>query len=208
MKTQVMFKNKLLLLAAGACLGLPVEATTILNTYPDGPPIYTNGFVLEAQTFTTPADAILSSFQFQMFNAQGQSVQLEIFAWGGSGPSGPALFTSPSIARANAIQDFLVSNINLSLTPGSLYGAVIDSAGYNSFNAAFITNQNSYTGGNMWLLGQNTTTWSTFPGDNLLFQATFVAGAPSSVPEPSAFLLIGGGLTALALVRRYRSERS
>ena len=200
-----MFKNKLLLLLAGACLGLPLEATTILNTYPDGPSAYTNGFVLEAQTFTVPADTVLSSFQFQMFSAQFQTVQLEIFQWNASGPVGTSLFTSAAMARINATQDFLVSNINLSLTQGALYGAVIDTLGYYSFNAAFNTNQNSYTGGNMWLLDYGASTWNTYTTDNLLFQATFVATPNSPAPEPDAFLLMGAGLTTLALLRRRRS---
>jgi hypothetical protein len=114
-----MLKNKLLLLMAGACLGLPLEAGTILNTYPDGPSNYTNGFKSEAQTFTAPADTVLSSFQFQMFNAPGQTVQLEIWGWTAGGPIGSALFTSSSMLRNNSIQDFLVSNINLSLTQDS-----------------------------------------------------------------------------------------
>ena len=200
-----MFKNKLLLLLAGACLGLPLEATTILNTYPDGPTAYTNAFVLEAQTFTAQADTVLSSFQFQMFAALGQTVQLEVFLWSAGGPVGSSLFTSASMARINATQDFLVSNINLSLTQGDLYGAVIDSGGYYSFNAAFNTNRNSYTGGNMWLVDQGSTTWNTYQTDNLLFQATFVATQDSPVPEPDAFLLMGAGLTTLALLRRRRS---
>jgi PEP-CTERM motif len=86
-----------------------------------------------------------------------------------------------------------------------LYGAVIDTGGYNSFNAAFNTNRNSYTGGNMWLLSGF---WTTSQSDNLLFQASFVASQPSSVPEPGAFLLMGAGLATLALLRGRHSSRN
>src|ERR1017187_9493673 len=90
-KTLLMFKNKLLLLMAGACLGLPLEATTIFNTYPDGPANYTNAFVMEAQTFTAPADPVLSSFEFRMASAEGQSVQLNANQWGAFGPAATPL---------------------------------------------------------------------------------------------------------------------
>src|ERR1035441_3867235 len=208
-KTLLMFKNKLLLLMAGACLGLPLEATTIFNTYPDGPANYTNAFVLEAQTFTAPADPVLSSFEFRMASAEGQSVQLEIYQWGAFGPAATPLYTSAAMARINApqgFQDFLVSNINLSLTPGDLYGAVLDSGGYASFNAAFNGNQNSYTGGKLWLLSQNATNWSAPYPYNVVFQATFQPAGDSPVPEPAAFLLMGAGLATLALLRRRRSR--
>ncbi len=202
-----MLKNKLLLLVSATTLGLPLSAGTILDTYPDGPSAYTNGFVLMAQTFTVGSDTVLDSFKFQMFNAPGQFVQLEIFAWGPSGPTGPMLFDSANYSRSNAIADFNPIGMNLTLTQGAVYGAVVDPDGYNSFNSAFNTNQNSYTGGNMWLLSSNPgSVWTSFAGDNLLFQASFISSVapppgPSSAPEPATYLLMCSGLAIVGLLK-------
>jgi hypothetical protein len=209
---QSMFKYKLLIGTAAACIGLPLSAGTILNTYPDGPSAYSNGYLLQAQTFTVGADTVLDSVKFQLFNATGQFVQFEVYAWGASGPTGPVLFDSTNYPRINAIQDFTVTGMNLTLTQGSVYGVVVDPDGYSSFDAAFNTNQTSYTGGHMWLLSQDTpTVWSSFSGDNLLFQASFISGATppttSGVPEPAAFVLMGGGLAIVGLLK-FRSGNS
>ena len=147
-----------------------------------------------------------------MFANAGQSANLQIFAWGGSGPTGSALFTSQTFNRINATQDFTVSNINLTLTQGNLYGAVIDNFGYNGLNAAFNLNQTSYSAGSLWLVsGDTPTTWNRYDtpstGYDLTFQATFIAPAAtasSGVPEPASFLLVGAGITALAAFRKRR----
>ncbi len=201
-----MFKNRFSILIAGACLGLPLAANTVLNTFPDGPSTYTNAYVLEAQTFITPSDNVLSDFAFQMFNAPGQLVQLEIFAWGASGPVGSALYTSNSVARTNALLNLTVSGINLALTTGNEYGAVLDSFGYSGENAAYNTNQTSYSGGDLWLVSNSGSVWADHPGLNLYFQATFVPGQGTSTPEPGAVVLMGAGLGVLGLlVKRKRA---
>jgi hypothetical protein len=198
-----MIHKRLLMLIAGGLLALPAGASTILNTFPDGPAGYTDGFVLQAQTFTVPSDNVLFQFLWQEFNAvDGTQVQLEIYAWGANGPVGPALYTSPVLLRGNSTLSFEASSINLTLTTGNVYGAVIDGLGYDLESAAFNENRNSYTGGDMWLLQPNTTVWNEFTADNLYFQAAFLAGAPvnSSAPEPGAMMLVGVGLAALGVL--------
>ena len=200
------FRAALRVLACAVALQASASANTVLNTFPDFNPggSYTNGFLAQGQTFVVPVDTVLSDFSFRLFNAPGQSSQMQIFAWGATGPTGAALYSSPSLIRNNTIQDVVVSNINLTLSQGALYGAVISNFGYSGPDAGFNQNQNSYTGGNMWLLSADTpTTWTSFGGLNLTFQATFVsAGASSGVPEPGAAWLMSCGLAGLFFVGR------
>ena len=197
------------LLGWAALLGLPLTATTVLNTYPDYA-IVTNGYLKGAQTFLVGTDNVLSSFEFRTFNAPGQSSQMQIFAWDSNGPTGSALFTSQTFARGNAIEDFTVSNINLTLNQGSLYGAVIDSFGYSGPNYGFNLNQNSYTGGNLWLVsGDTPNSWNNYAsfGYNLTFQATLTNTAlPTGVPEPASILLFVVGLVTVAAFRKHMTS--
>ena len=151
---------------------------------------------------------MLSNFEFKTVDATGISAQVQVFAWDSNGPTGAALFTSQVFVRSNAIEDFQVLNMNLLLAQGSLYGAVIDNFGYTGQSEAFNLNQNSYNGGNMWLVSQDTPNqWNNYAsfGYNLAFQATFVPNSltpPSGTPEPASYVLIGGGLVAFATFRK------
>jgi len=178
---------------------LPLRADTILNTFPDGPAGHTGGDLLQAQTFIAPTDNILSSFEIQEVAAPGQSVQLEIFQWNASGPVGAALYTSAPQPRT-VDQIFTFSSINLALTAGNLYGAVVDNLGFKDNDAAYNMNQNSYSAGGLWVTLDGII-WGNLPGDNVYFMADFVP-SQTSTPEPSTFLLIGAGFGGMVLARR------
>ncbi len=200
-------------LACGITLGLPATAASFVNTYPDWVGDATGGYIKEAQTFSVASASILTSFQFKMYPAAGQAAQLHIFVWdASSGPIGASLYDSQYFFLPNSFTDNLV-NMSVSLTPGTLYGAVIDQNGYSGGAAAFNLNQNSYTGGNLWLLSASTpTVWNNFAGNgfNLTFQANFAddAPSPSGVPEPGAFLLLGSGLLAVGAARCRASRKA
>ena len=105
----------------------------------------------------------------------------------------------------------MVSGINLPLTTGVLYGAVIDLEGDTLDGAAFNANQNSYNQGAMWLINSsNPTTWVSYVSAqyNLAFDATFTNGTTTATPEPGAFYLFAGGLGALLFFRRRQTIRS
>ncbi|MCG3127322.1 MAG: hypothetical protein CHACPFDD_02180 [Phycisphaerae bacterium] len=183
------------------CAGLSIAfvaaaaANTIIDTYPDWDGNVTNGWLKIAQTVTVPADNVLDNWKFALNPPGGQNTILfEIYEWDNSvGPIGPVLYSSIEAWPA-AGGDVLVDNINLPLTTGNLYGAIVDLQGYAGQSVHFQVNQFSYTGGDAsWFDGA---TWNFLnSGWNTKFRAEFT-------PEPATLLTLS--VAALALLRRRR----
>lgn len=190
------------------CLGLALGArasppvTTVINTYPDWDGSVTESFLKVAQSFLAPADSTLASWQFTLApNAQPTNVLFEIVPWNpSSGPSGAPLF-SRAVSWPAPGGNVLVDNIDLALTPGSRYAAVVDLQSYRGKSVDFQFNQNSYQLGNASWFGGLNPNWvyldSTY---NTAFRAEFYA-----VPEPAH--LLGLGLAGAALLRQPRRRR-
>ena len=188
-------------LVAAFCLALCAHTSAaIINTYPDWDGNVTLSYSKVAQSFLAPADNLLASWQFSVApNAAPTNVLFQIVPWNPlSGPSGAALFTRNLSWPAQG-GDVLVDNINLALTPGSRYAAVIDFNGYRGLSVFFEHNQNSYDHGNASWFGGINPAWvylnSTY---NTEFRAEFL------VPEPANLLVVVLATTALLrfLVRR------
>ena len=97
--------------------------------------------------------------------------------------------------------DVLVDNINLTLTPGSRYAAVIDLEGYRGNSVNFQFNQNSFDQGNASWFGGVNPSWVYLDSIyNTEFRAEFY-----TVPEPAN--LLGLGLVGTALLRYARQRR-
>lgn len=194
MKCAVLSVAVVILFAHGAL------ADTIIDTYPDWDGSVTDRWFRIAQSFTTPADNVLSDWKFALDPPVGQNtVSFEVFAWDDNvGPVGNALFSAVAAWPANG-GDVLVENINLPLVTGELYGAVVDLLGYSGPSVHFQFNQNSYSDGDAsWYRGG----WRFLnSGWNTKFRATFV-------PEPTSLLSLGLGVILLMRRRGKRADKS
>jgi len=177
-------------LGLALCAG---ASAAIINTYPDWDGNVTLSYSRVAQSFLAPTDNILASWQFTLASIPAATnVLFQIVPWNpNSGPSGAALFTRNLRWPAQG-GDVLVDNINLTLTPGSSYAALIDFNGYRGQSVFFEYNQNSYNHGNASWFGGINPTWvylnSTY---NTEFKAEFL------VPEPTNLLTLALAATAL-----------
>jgi hypothetical protein len=175
--------------------------TTIIDTYPDWDLNVTTSWLKVAQSFLAPTDNTLISWQFALAPvAAPTNVLFQIVPWNpNSGPSGLPLF-SRTVNWPAGGGDILVDDINLTLTPGLRYAAVVDLNGYSGRSLDFELNQKSYDQGNAsWFGGPGgIPTWNYLNSPyNTEFRAEF-----QTIPEPGSFLL--AGLATFALVRYIR----
>ncbi len=162
----------------------------------------TNGWMAQAQTFEAPSANcnVLSEWEFELAGrtSAGQ-VTFNIYQWGSSGPVGGPLFTE-NLAWGTSAQLFDVTNINVTLTPGQLYGADIDLQGYSGPSVYFNANQNGYGYDAWWYM--SSTGW-----EDIGFNQYFAANFSNSVPEPGSIVLFGSSLLGVAGVLRRRIQR-
>jgi len=146
-----------------------------INTIPDWDDNYTYGFVATAQVITPTArcpELVEYAFELAPRSTPG-NVTFSIYQWGPTGPVGSPLFTT-TLPWGTTKTVILVSNINLTLTPGTPYGIDIDLQGYTTESVAFQNNQIGYKHGDGWWY--NGTSWADVPGTNHKFRAKW---APS-----------------------------
>ena len=182
-----------------------------------------SNFGIQGQSFTVPiGSSVLDSYSFWVgATTTGASYTFEtsIYAFGGSGPTGPALFTSDTRTSGGSItesvrEDYVTGG--LALTPGAVYIAMIRTIDRSEVHTGFtlaapLTFGSTYAGGQVyaatgaWVADPTLGTYTTNlfgAGTDLKFVAQF--SAATTVPEPATVLLVGGGLLALGAVRRRR----
>jgi hypothetical protein len=173
---------------------------TVIDTYPDWEGLTTISWSTVAQSFTAPADHLLLNYTTSLSPTNNRTLGFEIVSWNpASGPAGGIVFTQQVAWPTTGI--LTLSNLNLNLTPGAHYAAILDLGGYTGPSVLFQKNQNSYDQGNgAWRLGNGN--WEYLQaGYNTAFRAEF---AP--IPEPMALSLAAGAL--LLVIARGAPGRS
>jgi hypothetical protein len=146
-----------------------------LDTAPYWDGSYTLGYSATAQLISPQAACpMLVEYAFELARRKTPgNVTFTIYQWGPSGPVGAALFTS-TLPWGTSKTVIMVSNINLTLTPGIQYGIDIDLQGYGDRSVAFTYDHTGYRGGDGWWYNGN---WSDVPGTNHKFRAKWAAAA-------------------------------
>jgi len=176
-------------------------ANTVIETYSSlFSDNITHGYSATAQTFTVPADNVLLSYMFKISpRTVDGDLDFSIYSWSGNSQVGSALYnvTAP---WTTSTTDINIPGINLALTTGGLYGAVIDLTGYTDDSVIFKGPGDSYSGGRAYW-GYGTLPWYYSLDSDHVFRAEFTAEG-SAVPEPSTMLLLGSGLIGLVAYAR------
>jgi len=175
MKRNILVLAITVVLLAGTAL-----ADTFIDTYSDWTGDFTEGnWIATAQTFRAPADNVLVSFRLgiQPRSVDGNLI-FSIYAWEGMGPVGMALY-STTLPWNKDTNEILIPGIRLTLTTGTLYGAIIDLQ-VPKLNSVH-WESDCYTGGNaFWTMDM--TTWQNFDNSlDLQFNAEFETVSPSPV---------------------------
>lgn len=176
-----MKRNMVAFVITAVFLASAAWANTVIETYSCPTWGVTNNFTGIAQTFTAPADSVLVSFKFGIApRSSNGKLTFSIYNWVGESPVGVALYSvSPDWTASTG--DILVPGINLPLTTGSLYGAVIDLQGYNLDSVHWVEGDPYEGGDGFWTKG----TWPSeyvISGVDLQFLAEFVAAPPDPTP--------------------------
>jgi len=179
-----MKRNMVILIITIVLSARSVLASTFIDTHISPTVSVTDNYTGIAQTFVAPADNVLESFTFGIApRSVNGSLNFSIYEWSGQSPAGTALY-SVAVDWPIVTSDIHVSGINLILTTGGLYAAVIDLQGYN-LNSVHYVESDLYAGGNgFWT--HDMTTWICIPEYDLRFKAEFTTNMPDPDPDPPA----------------------
>jgi hypothetical protein len=159
------------------------------------------------QTFTVPAgDSVLVDYSFSLVGGTAHPFLFvsQVYAWNGSGVTGPSLFTSEALlTRPLDIYSTYVFAPSIPVTAGQQYIALVTNqpdgvpfeAPPDSGGGMFLKEGNPYAGGEFVFTGDNPATgrWAlTLSDEDAVFHADLV-------PEPATLVLFGFGFAGLTV---------
>jgi hypothetical protein len=180
------------------------------------------------QTFTAPADNVLTSFTFYVNDNENPDFldfAAYVYAWDGLKATGPALFTSGGMSTtdnggAGGFETITVNTGGVTLATGSQYVAFLSASnffdGIQGTSIWGYLNADVYAGGGFWFSnnGNNfaaltTNNWENFVGGGVNDLAFSMEFSPSQVPvpEPTSLLLFGTGAAGLIVKARRRKKQ-
>lgn len=167
----------LVVVAALALSPTGARGQTVIDTFPDWTGSITSGWAATAQTITAPAiDNVLVDYRFELAPRPSDAqAAFTVYQWGSTGPILPPLFTTNfTWPSTGGVVD--ITNINVTMTSGAVYGIAIDFLGYTGQSVHFNANRISYTGGNGWWTTDPSGAWVKFSGLNHKFRAVLTGG--------------------------------
>ena len=160
------------------------------------------------QFFTAP-QSFLIDYSFSAGSDTPYPFVSQVYQWDGTTATGPALFTSPTLATTTTVDTYTFTP-NISLIAGNQYIAFVtnqpDGVGLGGSGLGLMA-QSSVGFGQFYFAVFNPVggTWETFLGLDAAFHADFSDG--TATPLPAALPLFAGGLGVIGLLARRRKRK-
>ena len=170
------------------------------------------------QTFTAPADSVLTSFAVQLETTANTILSIRAYNPATNTVIGPALFTSAStpLGAVAGQNGYTFNTGGVALNAGSVYGAfLVGPTNFHGFNKGTLDPRNDpYTGGQQVMADNFTDVFVGFDNTagirvDLAFTAAFAPVGLNAVPEPgSVALLLTLSVTGAGFLARRKRARA